>query len=244
MHLNFIVLFGVLGVIFGFTWFLPRHQAAAAGAARWRPGRVGVPRALARVFATSATAVTAGYALGAVMLSLGAQIARELIGSHNALASGAPIAVFAVAVAGMALVAKRLESDVAIVSGGLLSALGMMLLALSASRHDLALYVAAAASAGAGYSLQFLGGLTLINARAPETDRAGALSAVYLVGYLAMGAIALGLGSVATAWGLGRAVELGAPAMAALALAAALLAAGRAGRSSLGVFLRGALRRE
>ena len=112
----------------------------------------------------------------------------------------------------------------AVISGGVLSALGMALLVTAATRHGLALFLVSAVTAGAGYSLQFLGGLTLINAHAPEHHRAGTLSAVYLVGYLLMGAIALGLGVAATAWGLARAVEIGAPILGVLALAGAALA--------------------
>jgi MFS family permease len=235
LHLNFLVLLAVLVAIFAFAWFLPR-SAARDAQARWRPGAVVVPRGLLRIFATAATAVTAAYAHGAVMLSLGAQIGRDLIGSTNALVTGAVIAVFATAVAGAALVARRLSGNAAVISGGVFSALGMALLVMSATRHAFALFLLSAVTAGVGYSLQFLGGLTLINAHAPERHRAGTISAVYLIGYLLMGAIALGLGVAATAWGLARAVEIGAPILGVLALAGTVLAlpvGRRAGRQGV-----------
>jgi hypothetical protein len=50
------------------------------------------------------------------------------------------------------------------------------------------------------------------------------LSALYLVGYLSMGVLALVLGTIATAWGLERAVDLGAGAIAAVSLATLILA--------------------
>jgi MFS family permease len=223
LRLNFLVLLAVLAAILACAWFLPR-PAARAAQARWRPGAVAVPRGLLRVFATAATAVTAAYAHGAVMLSLGAQIGRDLIGSTNALVTGAVIAVFAAAVAAAALVARRLAGHAAVISGGVFSALGMALLVMSATHHALVLFLLSAVTAGAGYSLQFLGGLTLINAHAPARHRAGTISAVYLIGYLLMGAIALGLGVAATAWGLARAVEIGAPILGVLALAGTALA--------------------
>jgi MFS family permease len=235
LHLNFLVLLAVLLAIFAFAWFLPRH-APRDTQARWRPGAVVVPRGLLRVFATAATAVTAAYAHGAVVLSLGAQIGRDLIGSTNALVTGAVIAVFATAVAAAALVARRLSGASAVISGGVFSALGMALLVMSATRHALALFLVSAVTAGVGYSLQFLGGLTLINAHAPAHHRAGTISAVYLIGYLLMGTIALGLGVAATAWGLARAVEIGAPILGVLALAGAALALpARRGPSGRGV---------
>jgi MFS family permease len=226
LHLNFIVLAGVLVALLAVAWFLPRPTLAErATAPRWRPGTVIVPRGLVRVFVTSATAVTAGFAMGALMLSLGAQIAHELIGSANALVNGAVLALFALTTGATALVARRMAGAPAVVSGGLVAATALALLMLAAREHALALFLVASALSGAGYSLLFLGGLTMINARAPAHHRAGTLSAIYLVGYLMMGAIALTLGVVATHAGLGVALAFGAPAIAAMALAAAALAA-------------------
>ncbi len=50
-------------------------------------------------------------------------------------------------------------------------------------------------------------------------------SALYLVGYLSMGVLALVLGVVATIWGLGLAVNLGAAAIAMTSVATLVLAA-------------------
>ena len=225
LHLNFVLLFVVLAVLLAFAWFLPRPATSArAGLAHWRPGTVVVPRAILPVFITSATAVTAGYAMGALMLALGTQIARDLIGSGNAMVNGAALTLFAIVTASTALVAKRLPGALAITLGGGVSVAALALLMLAASDRSLPLFLAASALLGAGYSLLFLGGLTLINARAPAHHRAGTLSAIYLIGYLLMGAIALSLGITATHHGLATALAFGAPAIGALAVAAALLA--------------------
>lgn len=225
LRLNFIVLATVLAALLGFAWFLPRAAAPTRAAlAGWRPGAVAVPRAILPVFATSAMAVTAGYALGALMLSLGTQIARELVGSGNAMVNGAALTLFAVATATTALVAKRLPGARAIVLGAAVAVLGLALLMTAARGRSLPLFLASSALSGAGYSLLFLGGLTLINARAPAQHRAGTLSAIYLVGYLLMGAIALALGIVATHRGLATAIAFGAPGIAGLCVAAAAAA--------------------
>ena len=50
----------------------------------------------------------------------------------------------------------------------------------------------------------------MISAVAPEHRRGGTLSALYLLGYLSMGALALVLGAIATTRGLSFAVDLGA----------------------------------
>jgi hypothetical protein len=64
----------------------------------------------------------------------------------------------------------------------------------------------------------------MINAAAPAERRGGVLSALYLLAYLSMGAVAAELGAVATARGLAAAVDLGTAVIAVLSLATLLLA--------------------
>jgi MFS family permease len=222
MHLNFWFLFLVLGVLFAASWFLPRHTRGDTSS-RWKPNTIGVPREIRQPFIASAVAVTAAYSLGAIVLSLGAQIARDLIGSGNALVNGAAIALFAVTTGVVAVVAKRLPARHSIVSGGLTLAASMALLVFAAVERTLPVFLLALATTGAAYSLLFLGGLTLINAHAPVHQRGATLSTIYLIGYLLMGVIALALGVAATAWGLKSALEIGAPGIGLLGLAAAML---------------------
>ncbi|MBC7663533.1 MAG: hypothetical protein H7276_07000 [Caulobacter sp.] len=176
------------------------------------------------MFATTTAAVAAGYVLGALMLSLGSRIALDLIGSSNALVNGAVLALFAAVTGVTAVFARRLPGARAIQAGGVVAATALALLLLAASQRALPAFLLASALSGAGYSLLFLGGLTLINAHAPGRHRAGTLSTIYLVGYLAMGATALALGAIATRWGLRVAIEIGATGIAAMALGAAALA--------------------
>jgi hypothetical protein len=95
--------------------------------------------------------------------------------------------------------------------------------AVSVSQHQLSVFLAATASAGSGYSLLFLGGLNLISAASIERHRGRVLSAVYLLGYLSLGAVALVLGEVATLWGLALAVDLGAVTIGLLSMATFVL---------------------
>jgi MFS family permease len=222
-RLNFWVLFVVLLAVFAATWFLPRHPIAEAKG-RWRPKAIVVPRGIRDIFASATIAVTASYALGAVVLSLGAQIAHDLIGSSNSLINGATIALFAIVAGAVSIPAKRLGSTAAILIGGTASAAAVVLLAVSASEHALLVFIAAAATAGAGYSLLFSGGLNLLSANAPPHHRGGTLSALFLVAYLTQGVVALGLGRIATAQGLAFAIDIGALFIAGLSIAAVVLA--------------------
>jgi MFS family permease len=225
-RLNFWVLFVVIAAIFSATWFLPRHSSSKASGV-WRPKLFKVAPGLYKTFATSAAAVTTGYALGALMMSLGAQIAHDLIGSGNTLVNGAALSVFSVVSASVAIFSKRLSPGSAIMFGGLASTAGMGLLMLASAQRSLPIFLASIAAAGIGYSLSFLGGLNLINSKAPEQHRGGTLSAVLLVAYLMQGVIALFLGAIATARGLQVAVDLASAAIAVLSLTAIALAASR-----------------
>ena len=229
MHLNFWLLSVVIAAIFGATWLLPRHTRGDDGV-RWRPSAITVPSSIRLVFTTCAVAVTAGYSLGAILLSVGASIARELIGSGNALVNGGALAVFALVSGVVAVLARPLPARINIMAGGISSTLGMGLLMLAASTHSLAVFLFALAGAGAAYSFLVLGGLTLINAHAPAHQRGATISAIYLIGYLLMGLLALSIGLIATAHGLERALDFGAPVVAGLSLLAAALAMAVGGR--------------
>ena len=222
-HLNFWLLFVVLAGLFCAAWFLPRH-APTQVTKRWRPGTIRVPRYLGKIFVASAIALTGAYAHGVTMLALGAQIARDLVGSGNALTNGAAIASFAIVTGVVAVLAKAIPAKTNIILGGVASAIGMALLMWSANAHSLPIFLAAGVGAGVGYSLLFSGGLGLINANAPANHRAGTLSAIYLVAFLTMGVYAVALGAAATAWGLDVAIDLGSPAIALLGIAASVLA--------------------
>jgi MFS family permease len=206
------------------TWFLPRHRFSGEKGS-WRPRMPFVPKDTRRAFATASTAMMVAYTFGVLVLSLGGQVEHDLIGSSNALLNGAVITLFPIVLGPFGIVAKGLSSRVALSVGSVASVLGMGLLVLAVSRHDLLLYLTATATAGASYSLLFTGGLRLIDVAGSSRHRGAVFSALYLVGYVSMAALALVLGAVATAWGLGVAIYLGAAAIAIVSLVTLVLAA-------------------
>jgi predicted MFS family arabinose efflux permease len=241
LHLNFWVLAAVLGVLFGAAWFLPRPQVENARTP-WRPGDLAIPRGMMLVFFTSAFAVTAGYTHGAVLLSIGAQVARDLIGSNNVLVNGAAIAEFAVVGSIVSMFVKKIPPVRSVAIGGIVTAFGMGTLMLSVAQHSLALFMIAIAIAGVAYSLLFLGGLGLINANAPPDRRAATLSAVYVIAYIMMGVVSLSLGVTATRFGLEMGIDLGCAAVAVFGLIAAVLAFANGAAHGLLPLRKGALR--
>ena len=211
-RLCFWVLVAFLLVLLSATWFLPRH-ASGATRTNWRSTLPSVPRAVRHAFAVSSTAMIAAYTFGVLILSLGGRVEHDLIGSPNALVNGAVLALFPLASAAMGVATRALAPRTALAAGALASALGMGLLIVAIGLRDLVTYLAATAVTGGAYSLLFVGGLQVINAAAPEHHRGGVLSALYLLGYLSMGVLALALGVVAANWSLGLAVDVGAAAI-------------------------------
>lgn len=218
-RLSFWVLFVVLAFLFVATWFMPRHIKAAETQSAWRPKLPFIPAELRRVFGISAIAVTAGYTHGVMVLSLGSQMARDLVGSSNALVNGAALSVFAVVSGVVGIVGRRLSARSAMCIGAASSTISMGLFALATAVHSLPVFLAATASAGIGYGLLLSGGLEVIRGATPPHHRGGVLSALYLIAYVSLGIVALALGQVATFYGLGLAIDLGAATIAVLCVA-------------------------
>jgi MFS family permease len=213
-----------VAVLFAATWFMPRHTAGVTSG-RWRPKAPSVPASSRKAFAVASIAVTTAYTHGVLILSFGGQVAQDLVGSSNALTNGAALSSFAIVSAAIGIAAGRLDSRAAITLGAAISVASMGLFAMAVAWRDLPIFLMATASAGAGYSLLFLGGLKVINNATPAPHRAGTLSALYLLAYLSMGVVALLLGAVATAWGLGFAIDIGAGVIALFSVATIALAA-------------------
>ena len=225
-RLNFVVLAVVLAVLVATTWRLP-NRTASRPAGRWRPRIPAIPNGLFATFVTATAAVTASYVLGAMTLSLGAQVARDVIASQNALVNGGTIALFAISSAIATIPARGVKPSRVMLVGSAIAIVSSGLLAIAAVLHSLVFYTVAQIGSGMAYSLLLLGGLSLINAAAPVTHRGATLSALFLVAYLAQAVVALLLGKIATWAGLSSAVDLGVATVATLALATLLLDAVR-----------------
>ncbi|ARC56620.1 Bacillibactin exporter [Frondihabitans sp. 762G35] len=218
LHLTYWVLLGAELVVLVLVWRLDRDRDPAAG--RWRPRGISVPRSLWGAVVAAAVCVSASYALGGVVMSLGASIGKQLIGTDDAFVTGSILALSMVVIGVVALVSRRIPLVVATPIALVATGLAFTALVAAASTRSLALFLVFCVFAGVGYSLFFAAGLQIVGRFAPAHHRAGTLSAVYLAAYLVQGASALWLGAEATAGGLQRAVDLGAPVIVALAAVA------------------------
>ena len=223
-RLTYWLLLVITAVVFVFVLFMPRNVAGAEANGRWRPRGVVVPKGLGGVVVASSLAIGGGFAMGSLFLSLGSSIAKNLIKTDNAFVAGSVIAISAVVIGVTAILSRGLAPRTAIVFGGIALTVGMGLLVTSAVTASLAAFVAASVGSGIGYGLLFLGGLGLVNRHAPAHHRGQTLSAVYLVAYLTQGLVAVAIGLSATAMGLASAVDVWAPIIAAIGLAATTVA--------------------
>jgi MFS family permease len=181
------------------------------------------------IFVLASLAVLTAYTHGVLILSLGGQVAHDLVGSSNAFVNGAILSVFAIVSGIVGVAARRMSPRTAMAFGALASACGVGLLALAAMGHALPIYLAATAIAGVGYSLLFFAGLATINAVTTPEHRGGILAALYLLAYLSMGSVALVLGFIARSSSLGWAIDVGAGVIALLSLATLVCALASAG---------------
>ena len=225
MHLTFWVLLAATAIAFVLVWFLPSSAPAGTGEL-WRPHRPSIPSGAQAMFWSGALGIAGAYAMGAIYLALGAQVARDLVGSADALVGGAIISLSAVSIGVVAVLTRRLTPRLAVTLGPVAASAGLGLLVLAGITHSLLFFLGSSLVGGAGYSLLFAGGLGLVTRSAPAHQRAAVMSTAYVVGYLLQALAALGIGALATGGGLLEALELGSPIVLGIGLAALVLANG------------------
>jgi predicted MFS family arabinose efflux permease len=198
-----------------------RPRASRTGG---RSAALHLPRGAVLAFAAATVSVSVSYSVGAIFLSLGAQMARELTGTSDLLVIGLLLGISSLAIGVTGLLLSRVPAHVSIIVGGLLSIVALGIMALTAAAGSITLFLLWCVVGGVAYSFCFTGGLGLASRTAPPERRGATLSLLYLVSYLLQAGTAVGAGSAATLLGLGPAVDLAAPLLAALALIATVLA--------------------
>lgn len=223
-----VLLAGVVVAVLA-VWFLPRAllNPARTTAGRWRPRRLAVPQRR-MPFLAGTFGVSAAYALGAIFLGVGAQFARDTVRSDDAFVNGVVLAISAAAIGVVALLAGRLRAATALRLGALAAVAGQALMIAAGATHSMPFLVLYSLVGGAGYSLLFSGGVTLVTQSAPAEHRAATTSSAYLVAYLVQAVVALGVGALGTAVDLQTALVAGSATVVALTLAALLALRSRA----------------
>jgi MFS family permease len=223
MRLVFWLLLGAFALV---TLALVAIPETVRGEGRWvhalRP-RVVVPRRLRGAFVASIPSMGATWALGGLILSLGPSLTARVLGQASHAAGGLPIFVMA----GISAVASVRLRDVdarTTARGGLVALIAGLALALVAlGARSATLFLAAAAIAGCGFGPAFAGVFRALTTRAPADQRAGLVSAVLIVSYLAFSLPAVAAGVAVTQLGLHATADIYGGVLIALAALALTL---------------------
>lgn len=132
-------------------------------------------------------ALVAAWSLAGFYLSLGPSLIRRVAGSGSLLLAGFAILVLAGsgAIAVLAARARTPRETIVLGTAALVAGLGITLLATASS--SIALFLFGSAVAGAGFGMSFQGAIRSVLPLAAAHERAGVLSILYVVAYLAMG---------------------------------------------------------
>lgn len=185
---------------------------------RWRPRRPEIPAPMRAVFATSGTANFLAFTVIGMFLTLVPTYVASLTHSANLVFGGGAVALMLACSVVAQLVGYGRSARTLEYVGLPLLAAGLVLLALAGSASSLALLLGAAAIAGTGQGLVFLGGLTAVDHAAPAGRRAEVVSGFYVIVYAGVGLPVIGVGFLARAVGPVTAVRWSAGVVAALCL--------------------------
>jgi MFS family permease len=198
----------------------------------WRDSlmpRLAVPRGMRPAFVAALPSLAATWGLGGLILSLGASLTSKVLGEGSHLAGGLPIFVMAGASA-LTSIAVRHMSPQTTARAGLPALIAGVALSLVALRvESSALFLAGSAVAGLGFGPAFAGVFRSLSEMAPAGQRAGLVSSVLAVSYLAFSIPAVVAGAAVTDLGLRVTAEIYGVALIGLAALALALSSSLAG---------------
>ncbi|MDP4331863.1 MFS transporter [Curtobacterium sp. A7_M15] len=182
------VVFGALLVLMVIALVVvPERVTPRPGALRSLVPRISVPRSSRRLFRSVAGSLIASWALGGMFLSLVPSALGAVFGITNHFAAGALIAVVTGVGALTGLATQRTDARRAVMIGLVALVLGPIVTVAFVMAHSLPGLVVGSAIAGVGFGAGFQAPLRMLLATAAPTHRAGLLSTIYVVSYLAFG---------------------------------------------------------
>jgi predicted MFS family arabinose efflux permease len=186
--------------------------------------RIAVPRQARATFAGAVPCLVATWALGGLYLSLGPTLAAQETGSPNLVWGGLVIFLICGIGAAAAFTLRGIGSRAAMLAGCLCLLAGVATTFAAIATTTSAAFLAGTGVAGVGFGLAFQGAFRMILALAAPGQRAGLVTAVFAVGYLAFSVPALIAGLATTKFGLHSTALVYSASLAALvAIAIALL---------------------
>ena len=203
------------------TVALPESVDRKAGALATLRPQVSVPAAARRALTQAVPTMASTWMIGGLMFSVGGSLLTAVFAQHNSAVVGLVLGGFAGSAAVSSLVLRNRAPEDMERFGTTALFGGTALFTLSLVTTSLSTFVAAALIAGTGFGPAFLGAFRTVSQLAEPHERAGLISAIYVVSYLAFSIPALIAGLLITHVGL-RDTALGYSAIVAAVVAGTL----------------------
>ncbi|MCF5667495.1 MFS transporter [Pseudomonas marginalis] len=185
-----------------YVWRLPETVGRIPGAlASLRP-TLHVPPQARRALWLSLPVDVAVWAMGGFSLSLAPSLVRAATGSTSNLIGGGLVAVLTLSGALMIFTLRNRPADKVLRLGAGLLAIGVTLILTAVHSASLPLFFIATLIAGSGFGAGFLGALRSVVPLALPHERAGLMSAFYVLSYLAFCLPSLLAGNLIRSFGL------------------------------------------
>ncbi|MCS3515109.1 MULTISPECIES: MFS transporter [Pseudomonas] len=185
-----------------YVWRLPETVDRIPGAlASLRP-TLHVPPQARRALWLSLPVDVAVWAMGGFYLSLAPSLVRAATGSTSNLIGGGLVAVLTVSGALMIFTLRNRPASKVLRLGATLLAVGVALILTAVHSATLPLFFIATLIAGSGFGAGFLGALRSVVPLALPHERAGLMSAFYVLSYLAFCLPSLLAGNLIRSFGL------------------------------------------
>jgi MFS family permease len=171
------------------------RETATPMAGAWSSLRpeIGVPRRVRMPLVLAAPAIIAAWALAGFYGSLGPTLVRYVSGSTSFVLGGLSLFVIAGSAA-FAVTLRNRAPRTLIRIGAIALAVGVGATMVAIEATSLPLFFAGSAVAGIGFGASFQGAIRSVVPLAQTHERAGVLSTLYVLSYLAMGLPAVGAG--------------------------------------------------
>lgn len=225
-RLVYFALLGVFVVQLLAILAMPETVTPKAGALASMKPEISVPRSVRRPLLVAAPALVAVWGLGGFYASLGPTLVKVLSGSSSYVLGGLALTVLAGTASVSTYVLRALTPQRLMVLGSVALLLGVGATLASIEAGSTVGFFVSSAVAGVGFGAGFQGGLRMVVPLAHPHERAGVISAVYVVSYLALGVPAVGAGVLVNHVGLlttAREYAVFIMALAAVSLAATLV---------------------
>lgn len=196
------VLFGAMLLQALLVWRLPETVSPIPGALASLWPTLHVPAQARRALWIALPVDIAVWAMGGFYLSLAPSLVRAATGSTSNLIGGALVAVLTVSGALMIYGLRHRAADKVLRLGAMLLALGVALILGAVHTASLPLFFVATLIAGSGFGAGFLGAVRSVVPLAQPHERAGLMSAFYVLSYLAFCIPSLLAGTLTRAFGL------------------------------------------